>query len=118
MAEPAQATIKEAAEYFHYSERTVKRMIARRVLPSTGKGALLRIPWSAIHAKLARMQEEGEDLWHPHPGAKETKKAGAAPKVRAVSGQTGTVKRGTPTPTSTGSLADTVRVQSNKPRWS
>jgi excisionase family DNA binding protein len=116
MAEPAQATIKEAAAYLHYSVRTVQRMIERKALPATGKGALLRVPWDALRDKLARMQK-GESPWAPHPDAETTPPASAAKRARAASARTNTGKSGTPTKTSTGKLADAVRVVSNPPEW-
>jgi excisionase family DNA binding protein len=103
-----QATIKEAADFLNYSPRTIRRMLERGVLPFTGKGALLRIPWSAIHAKLARMQE-GESLWEPDKPA--------AKKAPEASGRTSTVKRGTPIKTSTKKSTVIARVRSEPPKW-
>jgi excisionase family DNA binding protein len=116
MGEPAQATIKEAAEFFNYGVRTVQRMIERRVLPSTGKGALRRIPWTAIRAKYARMQE-GEPLWQADANLTTKRPPRAAKKAPAASGRIDAGKRGTPTSMNTGRKNVGVRVQSEPPSW-
>lgn len=114
MSEPRQVKIKDAAAMFQYSTATLYRMVRRGILPSTGRGALLRIPIDAIEAKIARMQE-GEDLWH---GASETI-ANDDDAVVAVSGKTAKpASGGPPTKTKKANTAAIVQLVARPPNRS
>ena len=111
MTEPEQIRIKDAAIMMQYSEATIYRLIKRGILPTRGRGQLLRIPVAAIREKMSRM-EQGEDLWH---GARETT-AAVASVEQVRPGSIRPVKRGMPTKMSTGGNIDIGRLVAKPPK--